>query len=103
MINLVFRKSVGERVNLNLGGYVDKYAGLPVNISGEIEFFDKYRKFDRVAVIAFGDNNRIIVTPQLHQVTTPGIFKSLGISLDETQIIVLKSRVHFRRGFYGGL
>ncbi len=54
---------------------------------------------DQVAVIRFGDNNRVILTPVLHQVTDPGLFKPLGIDLSKLDIIVLKSRVHFWRGF----
>ncbi len=50
-------------------------------------------------MLRFGDNNRVILTPQLHQVTTPGIFGRLGIDLGEVDMVVLKSRVHFRRGF----
>ena len=53
-----------------------------------------------MAVILFGSNNRIILTPQLRQVTDTGIFRTLGIDLDELDIIVLKSRVHFRRGYH---
>ncbi len=42
----------------------------------------------------------VIVTPELHQVTTPDIFDALGISLEDCDIISLKTRVHFRRGFH---
>jgi microcystin degradation protein MlrC len=37
--------------------------------------------------------------PVLTQVTDPAIFSAVGIPLKELDIIVLKSRVHFRRGF----
>ena len=53
-----------------------------------------------MVVLLFGENNRVILTPQLMQVTTPRIFAPLGIKLDDLDIIILKSRVHFRRGFY---
>jgi microcystin degradation protein MlrC len=33
-------------------------------------------------------------------VTTPEIFDSLGIDIGDCDIISLKSRVHFRRGFH---
>ncbi|MFO8234090.1 MAG: M81 family metallopeptidase [Bacteroidales bacterium] len=89
----------GDNISMDIGGYADEYAGDPVKIDGKLEYFDEYRQFDKVAVIKFGENNRIIVTPQLHQVTTPGIFESLDIDMDEMDIISLKSRVHFRRGF----
>jgi microcystin degradation protein MlrC len=42
----------------------------------------------------------VILTPHLTQITTPSIFKPLNIPLEELDIIVLKSRVHFRRGFH---
>jgi microcystin degradation protein MlrC len=54
---------------------------------------------DPVAVVRFGDNSRVILTPVLHQVTDPDIFAPLGIDLAKVDIIVLKSRVHFWRGF----
>ena len=38
-------------------------------------------------------------TPFFNQVTGPAIFSAVGIPLKELDIIVLKSRVHFRRGF----
>ncbi len=50
-------------------------------------------------MLALGNGNRVILTPVLNQVTSPAIFERLGIPLGEVDIIVLKSRVHFRRGF----
>jgi microcystin degradation protein MlrC len=90
---------VGDRVSIDLGGYSDKYAGNPVRIEGKVEFLGDYAR-GVVAVLLFGKNNRVILTPQLMQVTTPGIFTPLGIDLDSLDIIILKSRVHFRRGFH---
>ncbi len=89
-----------DKVSMKIGGYADQYAGNPVQIDGKLEFFGEYQHFDHLAVLHFGDNNRVIVTPQLHQVTTPEIFETLNIDLTELDIISLKSRVHFRRGFY---
>lgn len=51
-------------------------------------------------MIRFGHHNRIILTPELHQVTETRIFEPLGIPFDELDIVVLKSRVHFRRGYH---
>jgi len=94
------KKQAGDPVDMKIGGYADQYAGNPVPIEGTLEYFGPYRHFDHVAVFHFGNNNRVIVTPQLHQVTTPAIFEALDIPLEELDIISLKSRVHFRRGFY---
>ncbi len=91
----------GDIVELEIGGYEDEYAGNPVHIKGELEFYDNLGRFNKkVAVLKFGKNNRVILTPVLHQITTLGIFKELGLEPEKMDIISLKSRVHFRRGFY---
>ncbi|MGQ9470581.1 MAG: M81 family metallopeptidase [Candidatus Aminicenantales bacterium] len=89
---------VGDSVVLNLGGYSDEFAGNPVRVEGSLEYLGQFGR-DTVAVIKFGNNNRVILTPVLRQVTDPGIFNALGVNFKELEIIVLKSRVHFRRGF----
>ena len=43
--------------------------------------------------------NPNILTPILPQITSINIFAPLGIDYKELDIIVLKSRVHFRRGY----
>ncbi len=92
------RYKVGDSININLGGYSDEFAGNPVPVSGQVEFIGQFGR-DAVAVLRFGDNNRVIITPVLMQVTDPRIFSALGLNIKEIEIIVLKSRVHFRRGF----
>lgn len=90
---------VGDEVSVDVGGYADEYANKPIRITGKVEYLGKYGRYPTVAVLLFGDNNRVILTPELHQVTDPGIFAPLGIDLAKLEIIVLKSRVHFWRGF----
>lgn len=89
----------GDRVRLAVGGWQDAYAGRPVPIDGTLEFVGPYRPHDRVAVIRFGKDNRLILTPVLDQVTDPGILRDLKIPLQSCDLIMLKSRVHFWRGF----
>ncbi len=89
----------GDEIEIEVGGYADQYAGDPVKIKGAVEFLGTYEPFKTVAVLLFGNENRVILTPALCQVTNPGIFQALGIQLDDLEIITLKSRVHFRRGF----
>lgn len=91
---------VGEKITIHVGGYTDKFAGNPVRIEGTVEFLGDYGQRGTVAVLLFGENNRIILTPQLTQVTTPDFLDPLDIDIKDLDIIVLKSRVHFRRGFY---
>ena len=90
----------GDKITIDVGGYTDKFAGNPVKIKGTVEVLKDYGRRGTVAVLLFGENNRIILTPQLTQVTTPDYLEPLGIDIDDVHIIVLKSRVHFRRGFY---
>jgi microcystin degradation protein MlrC len=89
----------GRRVSVEVGGYADRYAGRPVPIEGVVDYLGPWAQHETVAVLRFGENNRVILTPTLHQVTTPEIFRDLEIPTEEIAIAVLKSRVHFRRGF----
>ena len=95
---------VGDRITVDVGGYAERYAGDPVEIDGEVEYLDGYSgrhaDFETIAVLRFGDDNRVIVTPELHQVTSPDIFDAIGIDFEnEIDIAAIKSRVHFQRGF----
>lgn len=88
----------GGPVSVSVGGYADQYAGSPVKIHGVLESFGPYREHKTVAVLKTG-TNRVILTPVLHQVTDPGIYRDLKIPFDQCDIMVIKSRVHFWRGF----
>jgi microcystin degradation protein MlrC len=92
-------KKAGDAVSLTVGGWAEQTSGKPVQIDGTLEWMGTYEQMDQVAVIRFGGDNRVILTPVLHQVTDPDIFQPLGIDLAKLDIIVLKSRVHFWRGF----
>lgn len=94
------KAKVGSMVTVNVGGYADQFSGNPVKITGTVDFLGRYERFDKVVVLRFGENNRVILTPLLHEATDTGIFPPLGIKLADLDIIVLKSRVHFRRGYY---
>jgi microcystin degradation protein MlrC len=93
------KAKVGDAVAVNVGGYADQYAGKPVAIEGKLEFLGRLGQFEAVAVLGFGNHNRVILTPLLDQVTDTLIFEPLGIKVADIDIIVLKSRVHFRRGY----
>jgi microcystin degradation protein MlrC len=100
-INEIAAKAkVGDTVTVNVGGYADQYSGNPVKITGKVDYLGTFERFDKVVVLRFGDNNRVILTPLLHEATDTSIFPPLGIKLADLDIIVLKSRVHFRRGYY---
>ena len=90
---------VGDNISIAVGGYSDKFAGNPVHIKCKITVIGEYQR-DATVVIKFGENNFVILTEHLMQITDTNIFKPLGINLENLYIIVLKSRVHFRRGYH---
>ena len=90
---------VGDSISVDLGGYSDKFAGNPVRVDGKVTFLGDYAS-GTVAVLLLGENNHVILTPELNQVTDTGIFEPLGIDFYTLDIVVLKSRVHFRRGYH---
>jgi len=94
------KNKAGDTVTVSVGGYADQYAGNPVKITGTVDFLGRYGRFEKVVVLRFGENNRVILTPLLHEATDSSIFQPLGIKLADLDVIVLKSRVHFRRGYY---
>ncbi len=89
----------GDPIQIEVGGHTDRFAGNPVFLDGTVTFSGEYGR-DRAAVVSFGNNNHVILTPHLHQVTTTSIYEPLGIDLESIDIFVLKSRVHFRRGYH---
>ena len=93
------KTAVGETVTVNVGGYADEYAGEPVVIEGTVEYLGEFNHFETIAVLHFGDNNRVIITPQLHQVTTRGS-STPSTSTSRSATSSFKTRVHFRRGFH---
>ncbi|MBD3207373.1 hypothetical protein GF319_13660, partial [Candidatus Bathyarchaeota archaeon] len=69
----------GEKLSVSVGGHSGPYAGDPVTIEGEVSYLDEceyiltgpmsrgaIRNLGLTAVISFGDNNHVIITPTLH-------------------------------------
>lgn len=81
---------------VKVGGTTDIFSGDPVRLDDAlVEFFNQ-----KHLVLLFGKNNRIVVTPEISQITSPGWHKTVGINFDELDIVVHKTRVHFFRGYY---
>jgi microcystin degradation protein MlrC len=89
----------GDEIDMDLGGYTGDQAGIPVNIKGKVKFFGPKWSYENVAVIDFGNNNTLIITPAYEQITSPERLRFGPINPDNYQVFVVKSRVHFRRGF----
>ena len=88
----------GDPFDMEIGGFTPS-GGEPVRVQGTLTYFDEGFSYDKVAVVEFGNGNVVILTPTYEQVTDPGRFRFAPIDLEDFDVIVVKSRVHFRRGF----
>jgi microcystin degradation protein MlrC len=102
----------GGKVSVSVGGHAGCYSGDPVNISGKLEYLDEcsykltgpmsrgeQEKLGLIAMIGFGDNNHVIITPTLHQVLDDALFTAVGLDVRSLGVVAIKSRVHFRAYF----
>jgi microcystin degradation protein MlrC len=89
----------GDPFDMEVGGFTGPQAGAPVRITGTIRYFGPAWSYDRVAAVGFGDGNMVILTPAYEQITSPEQLRLGPIVPDEFEVFVVKSRVHFRRGF----
>lgn len=81
---------------VKVGGTTDMFSGEPVQLTDAIiEYIN-----DNYVVLHFGNNNRIVVSRTLVQVTDPGWHARFGIDFSKLDIVVHKTRVHFFRGYY---
>ena len=89
----------GEAFDMEVGGYTGEQAGEPVRIQGTLLWRGSRWGYDRVAAVEYGNRSVIILVPAYQQLTTPGALRFGPIEPDEFDVFVLKTRVHFRRGF----
>lgn len=90
---------VGDLFNMDVGGFAGPASGTPVAINGTLTYLGPAMNFDQVAVVEFGDRNSLIITPALKQVLWTEELEFGPIDPDDFESFVVKSRVHFRRGF----
>ncbi|MGD8727639.1 MAG: M81 family metallopeptidase [Gemmatimonadales bacterium] len=90
---------VGDAFSMEIGGFAGPSSGTPVRIDGTLIYFDEWGREDYVAAVEFGDHNVVVITPTLSQITDPYRLQFGPIRVDDFDVFVVKSRVHFRRGF----
>lgn len=90
--------SAGDPFDREIGGFTPS-GGDPVRIRGTLRYFDGGFRYDKVAVVEFGAGNVVIITPTYTQITDPNRFRFASMELSDFDVFVVKSRVHFRRGF----
>lgn len=88
----------GDDFDMEIGGFTPS-GGTPARIQGTVEFFGPAFGYERVAAISFGEGNLVVITPAYEQVLYPEEFRLGSIDPDDYDVFVVKSRVHFRRGF----
>jgi microcystin degradation protein MlrC len=84
----------GDFIELAVGGGGDASAGEPVTLQGQL-----LQSTSAHATLRFGADCRLVVSRYLNQVMEPRELARYGIDPEAFDIFVLKSRVHFRRGF----
>ncbi len=90
--------TAGDSFDKDIGGFTPS-GGTPYRIQGEIVYFGEGFTYDRIAAITFGDGNLVILTPTYEQVMFPEALEIGPIDPADYEVIVVKSRAHFRRGF----
>ena len=90
--------SAGDPFSMDVGGFTPS-GGSPVHIDGTLRYFGRGGGYDNVAAVEFGDQNMLVITPALTQITMPEQLRFGPIEPDDYDVFVIKSRVHFRRGF----
>ena len=88
----------GDTFDMEIGGSTPS-GGAPARIQGTVRYFGEGLGYERIAAVAFGDGNLVVLSPAYAQVTDPAAFRLGDIDPDAYEVIVVKSRVHFRRGF----
>ena len=89
----------GDSFDMSVGGFTGAQAGKPVRIKGTIKYFGEGWGYDEIAMVEFGDNNLLFLVPTYTQVRTLSPLRIEGLNPDDYEVFVVKSRVHFRRGF----
>jgi microcystin degradation protein MlrC len=88
----------GDPFDMEVGGWVDESAGMPVRIQGTV--MNAVEGYGQLwVVVKFGRNNVLVLSRYLVQVMEPLPLNALGFDVTRFKVIAIKSRVHFRRGF----
>ena len=93
---------VGDPFDRAVGGLADESAGQPVPIKGTVVGVSgglRRGERDIWVQVGFGDGNVLVISPYLAQILEPSSLSRVGIDPAAFDVIAIKSRVHFRRGF----
>ena len=92
----------GDPFEMEVGGRIEDSAGDAVRIQGEVISvgdITRHGASQLTVNVKFGRDNVLVISPYLSQIIEPSALESLGLNPADFDVIALKSRVHFRRGF----
>lgn len=93
---------VGDAFDEVVGGLVDPSAGQPVRVTGRVVALPQGKRRGNAQtwiVVSFGRGCVLAISPYLVQIIEPSDLEAYGFDLSAFEVIAIKSRVHFRRGF----
>jgi microcystin degradation protein MlrC/peroxiredoxin len=93
-----FNAAVGDEFDMDIGGFTPS-GGTPFRITGTLSYLGEGLGYPFIAAVDFGDGNTVFLTPAYCQVLYPERFAMGRVDPANYDVFVVKSRVHFRRGF----
>lgn len=95
---------VGDAVQIAVGGKLDESAGQPVPIRGKVKHVIETQgrrngPGQRWLAVDIGNGNTVVLSPYLVQIMEVDTLREIGLDPDSYDVIAIKSRAHFRRGF----
>lgn len=90
--------SVGDPFDMEIGG-VTPSGGAPYRVTGTVAYVGEGLDYPYVAAVTFGEGNLVFLTPAYAQVLYPEELTLGDVDPADYEVFVVKSRVHFRRGF----
>ena len=88
----------GDPFDMDIGGFTPS-GGTPVRIEGTLSYTGEGFGYPFVAAVDFGAGNTVFLAPAYTQVLFPEHFALGKVDPANYDVFVVKSRVHFRRGF----
>ena len=88
----------GDPFDMAIGGRSDESAGQPLRITGTVLNAMEVSGQSWFS-IGFGRDNVLVISPYLVQIMEPSTLDAIGLDASAFDVIAIKSRVHFRRGF----
>lgn len=90
--------AIGDPFDMEIGGFTPS-GGTPVRITGTLSYVGEGLGYSYIAAVDFGAGNTVFLTPAYSQVRYPERLKMGNVDPGNYDVFVVKSRVHFRRGF----